>query len=107
MARVRDKAILHWTMIASGKMKGEQAEHDALDRLDADGRQSFLALVPAVVDTVLHHLLWTVEQNEKIQLVMVARDGSVTNLNDMSDGLAGELYSERGWIARFSEAARP
>ena len=38
------------------------------------------------------------EQHDDIELNM-----SNENLNQISDGLAGELYTEDGWIQKFSK----
>jgi hypothetical protein len=64
-------------------------------------------LVPEIVDAVLHHLLWTFEQNEHIRIAMDLADEQVESLNAISDGLPGELYSDEGWIARFSKEPNP
>jgi len=56
---------------------------------------------------VLHHLLWTFEQNEHIRIAVDLPDERVESLNAISDGLPGELYSDEGWIARFSKEPNP
>lgn len=56
----------------------------------------------AIVDTTLHHLLWTVEQEDLIEFTF-KEDDQIVNINEISDGLAGELYTEDGWISRFSD----
>ena len=60
-------------------------------------------LVPDIADTVLHHLLWTLEQTECVQIGISLENQDVKDLKQVSDGLAGELYSKEGWIARFSK----
>ena len=42
-------------------------------------------------------MLNLIEENEDLQIIV-----DVENLNDISDGLAGELYTSDGWIHRFS-----
>jgi len=56
-------------------------------------------LVPKIVDTVLHHLVWTLEQVEDVDIAVHLRNGSVPSLREVIDGLAGELYD---WIEWFS-----
>ena len=107
MKKVRDEAVTDWKMIIDGRMKGESAEKvRALlrDVSDTD-KKLVLQLIPGVVDTVLHHLLLAAEQEADLQLGMKMKDG-IEELRDISDGLPGELYSDEGWISRFSEEDR-
>ena len=99
--RVRDKAILDWTKILDGRMKGDSAERlrPELSRLNSSELVLIERLVPQIVDTTLHHLLWTLEQEESVDVAVKMPAGAVPSLRDVSDGLAGELY---GWIPRFS-----
>lgn len=105
MTKVRDEAISDWKMIVHGKMKGEVSEdtRKAVMSLGPRGPEVFLSLVPEIVDRVLHHLLWTLEQSDTMRIAVQAGDESVENLRDVSDGLAGELHGDEGWIARFSK----
>lgn len=104
MMKVRDEAISDWKMIVDGRMKGEESEQirTALRSFTIEQRSVFLSLVPEVVDTVLHHLLFTLEQSEDVKIRVTSDGIDVPDLKDLSDGLAGELYSDEGWIARFS-----
>ena len=43
------------------------------------------------------------EGGEGLELVLRTPEGTLVNLTDLSDGLAGEVYSEDGWIAKFSK----
>ncbi|MEB1549253.1 hypothetical protein VDQ94_10135 [Xanthomonas campestris pv. campestris] len=56
------------------------------------------ALVIEMVDTSLFHLLDMIEHSD--DALNVTLKGY--NLYDASDGLAGELLTEDGWISRFS-----
>src|SRR5215216_3144594 len=59
-------------------------------------------LVRAAVDTALHYFLWLIESDESLKLEVVAEEGSGFDVVAASDGLSGELYTEDGWISRFS-----
>jgi hypothetical protein len=108
MTKVRDKAILDWEMIISGRMKGEQTASVLKARAwSPENKALFLSLVPEIVDSVLHHLLWTFEQNEHVRIAVDLPDEQVESLNAISDGFPGELYSDEGWIARFSTKPNP
>ena len=60
-------------------------------------------LLPEIVETVLHHLLWTLEQVEDVNISVHLPNGVVPSLREVSDGLAGELYD---WIPRFSSQSK-
>jgi len=104
MRRVRDEAISDWDMIVDGRMKDEgskiiraELSHRAFNKDQIDVIQW---LVPQIVDTALHHLLWTLEQEENVDIAVKTRTKEVPSLREVSDGLAGELYD---WIPRFSK----
>jgi hypothetical protein len=100
MARVRDEAITQWDKIAAGEMKGRTAERlrPAFERLGEAERELVNELIPRVVDTTLHQLLWAIEQTPRITLA-IESDGATVNLARVSDGLPGDLV---GWISGFS-----
>lgn len=104
MSNVRDEAISDWKMIIDGRMKDESSERvrTTLASLSNAQRDAVLRLIPQVVDTVLHHLLWTLEQTENVNVSVQSNDEFVPSLREASDGLSGELYSDEGWIARYS-----
>jgi|WetSurMetagenome_2_1015567.scaffolds.fasta_scaffold1118757_2 hypothetical protein len=104
MRRVRDEAILDWDMILDGRMKSPRAQRIRQDLAVLDERALSLisALVPRIVDTTLHHLLWILEQEKSLRLE-IKTDNETTEVSSLSDGLPGELYSSDGWIARFSQ----
>lgn len=105
MTKVRDEAISDWKMIVDGRMKGDRALRlrQILAPFSEEQLRVFLSLVPEVVDTVLHHLLWTFEQEDNIRLGVTAGNQEIPNLKDVSNGLSGELPSDDGWIARYSK----
>ncbi len=105
MQRVRDKAIEQWDMAMTGKMKDSSSKKffERVSQLSEREKEMIRVLIPSVVDTTLHHLLWTLDQvDESIQIAVQTPIGNVNNLNEVSDGLAGELPTENGWIGRFS-----
>src|SRR5215467_865924 len=88
ITRVRDKAILHWKMVMDGRMKDEDSVNfrKELERMPSDAKSICSALIPQVIDTVLHHLLWTLEQRKDIRLE-VLEDSQFIDVNEVSDGL--------------------
>lgn len=100
MKRVRDASINHWDKISSGKMNDE--ENQFINSLGVNEKELFHRLIPKVVDTTLHYLLWTFEQEGNVDISVVTNKGSVNTLSQESDGLAGELYGRNGWIKKYS-----
>lgn len=98
--RVREKAIQDWTKILDGRMKGESAERlrPELSRLEPGDLALIERLVPMIVDTAMHHLLWALEQEESVDIAVKGEGATVPSIREVSDGLAGELYD---WIRRF------
>ena len=105
MQNVRDDSIESWRMILSGFMKGESSiqTRAKLDAISPAARAAVSAVLPEIVDTVLHHLLWSLEQSDEITVGVHSGGQSTSDLKTVSDGLAGEVFTEEGWIARFSK----
>ena len=101
---IRDKSVKDWEMTFEGKLRSQRAQHihQRLGVLTEDQKVLLLSLLPQIVDTTLHNLLFNLEQTPNMQLTS---NGS--NVVAESDGLAGELYGDHGWIARFSGKGNP
>ena len=54
------------------------------------------------IDTTLHFLLTVIEENDDLDMTVSLSESETVSIKELSDGLAGELYSEKGWVARFS-----
>lgn len=102
---VRDEAINDWEKILTGKMKGSRAAEirHLLSSYSIEQVNVLRELIPEVVDTTLHHLLWTIEQSYILKIFLSDKDGTTCDIKEVSDGLPGELYGDRGWINRFSK----
>lgn len=108
MKQVRDKAIGDWERIVTGQMRGASAERirQHLACLSPQQTDLLLKLIPQIVDTTLHHLLWTVEQEKSLDLMLKDEQAVAHSAQGASDGLPGELYGDQGWIARFSAKSK-
>lgn len=102
--RIRDEAIDDWERISQGKMRDDESKiiFETLRSLSPEQVQFIIHLFPKIVDTTLHHLLWTLEQEESLNVLVKDGESKLQNIKEISDGLAGELYTEDGWISRFS-----
>src|SRR6266508_2720070 len=101
MTHVRDEAIADWDMIIEGKMKDALSQRIARAVAKSPEQKALIhQLIPQIVDTTLHHLLWTLEQDNSLELQVHEESGETTNIAEESDGLAGDLYD---WLPRFSK----
>jgi len=101
---VRDRTISNCDKILNGQMKGITAQQvmEKLDGFSEEQKETLKWIVPKFVDIGLHNFLAMIEENENIRVEVVI-NGEVGNVRELSDGLAGELYTEDGWISRFSK----
>ena len=107
IGEVREETVSDWQMIISGQMKGERAERirAELGQLGGGASSIIEKIVPEVVDSVLHHLLRWLEEDDDFTVTGEVARQRIDDLAEESDGLAGELYTEAGWIARFGSGA--
>ncbi|MFC3801529.1 epimerase [Cohnella sp. GCM10012308] len=103
---VRDKAISQWEKVFSGTMKDETSKkiyETSVEMLSEDQKNFLQDTISQVVDTTLHYLLWTLEENERLNLNIKNDEGLDVGIKNITDGLPGELYTEDGWILKFSK----
>lgn len=103
---VRDEVLEKNDLIASGQMGGKENQeiYEKIRDLDEKEKELIRQFAKQAIDSTIHHFLWMIEQNEEYDLVKYNKDKSETiSLRDTSDGLCGELYTEEGWIERFSK----
>lgn len=96
LMRVRDIAIATSVALLDGRLKSPEAQElaRAVATLPPEVRER---VVIAVVDDLLVALLSALDEQDEVTLI--ANGASVA---DKSDGLAGELFTDRGWIERMS-----
>lgn len=107
MHQVRDRVITKYLMTKSGKMKSaeDQALHKHFLKLNPDQVKVVDQIVSDIIETQLHHCLFMFEASDQWAIVKKdsAENAELDHLAEVSDGLAGELYSDEGWIAKFSK----
>jgi len=102
---VRDDACHFIQRVISGQMQDRTSaqyfgEYERLDAASASVLHHFLA---AAVDACLVRFLHFLEVNDIEVLYRKSTGPDRVNICAISDGLAGEIHNEQGWIARFSE----
>lgn len=105
MTEVRDEAIEKYEMIVSGRMKSTPAIefNKKLSALSDDQLSLIREVVVNSIDDVIHNFLWMIEQHEDDVELTCSEGASKANMNEVSDGLSGEIYTDDGWIALFSK----
>lgn len=97
---VRDRTIDDIDRCIFGKYRSENAIRLSNEYLLLDkNSKSFVdKIIPFIVDYSLNNLLEMFEQNEDLELKLNGK-----NLVEESDGFAGELYTEDGWIQKYTK----
>ena len=93
---VRDHAIANGVALLEGRLEAPP-DRELARSASTLRREVREPLVAAIVDGVLVALLSALDEGGDVELH--ARGTSVAA---ESDGLAGELFGDRGWIARMS-----
>ena len=95
----RDRTFKTISKMIDGTMKGVTAQQvsQLLSDFTRDQIDALCRVVLISIDYSLGNMLTMIEQNDEI---VVLCDGE--NIKDLSDGLSGELYTEDGWIEKFS-----
>lgn len=102
MKKVRDEAISDWDMTIDGEMKdvATQKVRKALSGFSKEQVDVIRWIIPQIVDTTLHHLLWTLDQEKLIDVAVKTDSEIIPSIKEISDGLAGDLYN---WRMSFSK----
>ena len=102
---VRDRTILRWKKILSGQMKAEQCiqTRSHLISICENAEELSDILVPEVAESMLFHLLQWLDEEEQFRIAGEIDQQKTENLAEDSDGFAGELFTEDGWISRFGQ----
>lgn len=105
--KVRDETITQMEMIISGKMKSKQALliHDLIKDFTSLEAEKLIKIIVESIDRSLHQMLFVVENNEQFDIFFCEENRRIS-MSELSDGLSGELYGEKGWISKFSKFSK-
>ncbi len=105
MKNVRDQAIFEFESTLSGKMKSVNARylHSSLSDFDEKKIDILRKFVLTSIDDVIYQFLNLLEQNETNLKLIISDRNIEKNVVSISDGLSGELFSEDGWIEKYSK----
>jgi len=106
MAQVRDESCSTLQCIISGKMADKHSKGLNRDlrklKLGPEAFEVLGRFLVEAVDIGLANFLEFLDVNE-IEVRFRDENRQTRNIQAISDGLAGELYSEDGWIEKFSK----
>lgn len=104
MTHVRDDALSFLQRIISGKMADATSRelYSQFQNLDAVEAELVGRLLVSAVDAGVVRFLHFIDEFE-LELMFRCRSGEIADVRAISDGLAGELHTKDGWIAKFSQ----
>lgn len=102
--RLRDRGIACAEQLIAGAWKapalaGTQA---SVGRLSLEEQKLVREVVVESIDVAIHDFLFALGETSGFESGVELRCAGV-NVAELSDGLQGELFSEDGWVARFSK----
>ncbi|MDR2951075.1 MAG: hypothetical protein LBV71_17955 [Prevotella sp.] len=102
---VRDRTIDKYNRIIEGKMKDANSLklHTFISQLDENAKSILHRVIMDTIDNQLFNTLTLFEQNEEYLVGYLGEKEVFHNLVDESDGLAGELLGDDGWIKKYSK----
>jgi hypothetical protein len=99
ISEVRDRSIEDVDMSISGTYRSKRAIEltQQFSSLDKNSKEFIKRIIPFAIDYCLNNFLEMFEEHEELLLGMEGKD-----LCKISDGLSGELYTEDGWIQKYT-----
>ena len=100
---LRDKQIDWFRGLIQGKWRSQESKelHDKLSKLTQEEKQVVADVLEKVLEKSMHDFLFAIQESNDIDSgLKVFMDGE--NVAELSDGLHGEIFTEDGWIERFS-----
>ena len=104
VSEIRDIVFRQFIKTINNKMKSESDKKlfSVFQEITEEQNKKICDCVLSTLDSSLHHFLWMIEQSDDFDLIAKTEDGNIS-LKEISDGLCGELYSNEGWISKYSE----
>lgn len=108
VSEVRDVAVAVALKSLRGQMKDQASKQleAELEKVPENTRKLIETFATDLVDSTLHNLLSFFEGAEDFMIAFKEDENNLVDLNEISDGLAGELFTDEGWISRFSDLGK-
>ena len=101
----RDRSFKEYLMLKSGDLKSEQAKYiyDLIASFSSSDKAKIDKIVTEVINRVVHNCMRLFDESKGFAISEKNKVDPGDDLAYLSDGLAGELYGENGWISKYSE----
>lgn len=104
VVNLRDKAIETAEMLLENGSKSPQTKilQDELSTFNAAQKAIVANVVKTSIDAAIHDFLFAIEEQADFEndiQIIVNED----NIVEMSDGLQGELFTQDGWLEKYSK----
>lgn len=101
---LRDKQIDFYRGLLTEKWKAEDLKdlQKKLKTIDKKDKETINDLVDELLTHAIHDLLFAIQENHDLENGLeILVDNK--NVAELSDGLHGEIFSDDGWIQKFSK----
>lgn len=97
----RDRSIQHLESLLKQEIKAPslQGVQHKISLMDVEEKELLHLLGMMIVDNTLFNVLMMFEELEDKLTLLAYHE----NIVESSDGLAGELFTDAGWISKFSQ----
>ena len=104
MENFRDKAIFYAENLLAGKWKASSLLElqSKLAKFSEEEKEIIFFCVIQSLDNGIHDFLFALQDHNPNQSAEVKITVDDINIEPLSQGLHGEIFSEEGWRARFS-----
>ena len=101
----RDRSINEYLKLKSGDMKSDQAKyiHGLIAPFSSSDKEKIDKIAMEMINRVVHNFMRLFDESNDFAITKKNKVDPDDDLASLSDGLAGELYGENGWIAKYSE----
>lgn len=102
---VRDQTIktMEWSFQGTARAPYQLELMAGLQKLDPAARDLCSQAVLLAIDHAIANTLDLFEEGASDYVVALKKEGGLEDISAKSDGLQGELYTQDGWVARFSK----
>jgi len=100
---VRDNTLTDFEKISKGELRSKRGQElfEKISQFDEIQLETIKDIVRNMVDKSIFNTLFFFEENE--EWIISNPENDIDDINELSDGLSGELYTDDGWISKFSK----
>lgn len=104
MEELRDKIIKRFDMIDAGLLKSPSTQQLIQDykQFNKDHKEIIKRVLINSVDSGLHDFLFKIQEEQDMNGRIKVKVNGI-DIAEVSDGLHGELFTEDGWIQKYSK----